>query len=120
MKSGLENKIGKFLSSIDPRLKIGLVLLIGILLILLSGLGGEKAAEPSGEEERVAEICSLMEGVGECRVMMTYRGESEEVYAVMVLCEGGESPKVREKIISMLSSLYGIGSHRIEIQRLSR
>jgi hypothetical protein len=64
-------------------------------------------------------MCSLIEGVGECRVMMTYRPDDEGVYAVLVLCDGGESVSVREKITSLFCSLYGIGSHRVEIQRLS-
>ena len=64
-------------------------------------------------------MCSLIEGVGDCRVMITYRPEAEEVYAVLVICEGGESVSVREKITSIFCSLYGIGSHRVEIQRLS-
>ena len=62
-----------------------------------------------------------MEGVGECRVMMTYYPDSNEerVYAVLVLCEGAESPDVRERITSLCCSLYGIGSHRVEIQKLN-
>ena len=101
-----------------PSLKIGLLLLLGLALILLSGLFGEKSSDPPGEEERVAEMCSLIEGVGECRVMMTYKDGSEEVYAVLVLCDGGDSAFVREKITSLFCSLYGIGAHRVEIQRL--
>lgn len=119
MKSKSEKGFLDNLSSFKPSLKIGVVLLVGLLLILLSGIGGEKAAEAAGEEERAAEMCSLIEGVGECRVMMTYRqGEEQQVYAVLVLCEGGESVEVREKITSLFTSLYGIGSHRVEIQRL--
>ena len=79
---------------------------------LLSCQGGEE--KTAGEEERVAEMCSLIEGVGECRVMMTYGGEGE-VYAVLVLCEGAESARVRGDLTSLICSLYGIGSHRVEI-----
>lgn len=107
-----------FLSSAGPSIKIGIVLLAGLLLIFLSGLVGERTTEVAGEEERLAEMCSLIDGVGECRVMMTYRPDSEEIYAVLVLCEGGESVGVREKITSLFCSLYGIGAHRVEIQRL--
>ncbi|MBO7197060.1 MAG: hypothetical protein J6V80_07065, partial [Clostridia bacterium] len=69
-----------------------------------------------------AQMCSLIEGVGECRVMITYDPDSREerVYAVLVLCEGADSASVRERITSSLSSVYGIGSHRIEIQKLNR
>lgn len=92
---------------------------MGLLLILLSTLSVEEKTVNVGEEERVAEMCSLIDGVGECRVMMTYKNaKEEEVYAVLVLCEGGESVAVREKITSLFCSLYGIGAHRVEIQRL--
>ena len=120
MKLSLDKGITDFFSSIKPSWKIGLLLLLGLLLILLSGLGGKNTAELPDEEERIAEMCSLIDGVGDCRVMMTYRPgtEKDEVYAVFVLCDGGESVAVREKITSMLCALYGIGAHRVEIQRL--
>lgn len=111
-----------FLSSKSPTVKIGAILLVGLLLVLLSSLlGGEGKAEAKDEESRAEEMCSLIEGVGDCRVMMTYRedGGEEKVYAVLVLCDGGESVAVRERITSLFCSLYGIGSHRVEIQRLS-
>nr|MBE6545331.1 hypothetical protein [Oscillospiraceae bacterium] len=103
-----------FLSSFGKQGKLALILLLGLGLILIGSLslgGGDKA---TGEEERVAEMCSLIEGVGECRVMMTYRDEGE-VFAVLVLCEGAESARVREDLTSLICSLYGIGSHRVEI-----
>ena len=93
--------------------------MLGLLLVLLSGVESKTAEAPKGEEARASEMCSLIEGVGECRVMMTYKNNKEEdVYAVLVLCEGGESVEVREKITSMFCALYGIGAHRVEIQRL--
>ena len=119
MKSILE-RASDLLSSVKPQLKIGLFLVLGLVLIFLSGISGEKAVEQQGREEKAAEMCSLIEGVGECRVMMTYKDSDErEVYAVLVICEGGESARVREKITSMFCALYGIGAHRVEIQCLS-
>ena len=118
MKFSLE-KLRNSLASLNPSLKIGGLLVIGLLLILLSGVPSEKQAEIHTEEDRVAEMCSLIEGVGECRVMMTYKNSTDDVYAVLVICEGGESVTVREKITSLFCSLYGIGAHRVEIQRLS-
>ena len=65
-------------------------------------------------------MCSLIDGVGECRVMITYYPDDESrVYAVLVLCDGAESVYVREKITSTLCSLYGIGAHRVKICRLN-
>lgn len=94
------------------------LLLLGAILILLSLTGVGSKTEPAvTEEERVAEMCSQMEGVGQCRVMMTYRSDGQ-VYGVLVLCEGAESPACRERITSLFCSLYGIGAHRVEIQQL--
>ena len=116
----LLEKGSKLLSSLTPQTKILILLLLGLALILASGMDTEKVAEQVSEEERAAEMCSLIDGVGKCRVMMTYKDEDErEVYAALILCEGGESVEVREKITSMFCALYGIGAHRIEIERLS-
>ena len=118
MKSKLDSSFREFLSG--RGLQVGGILIIGIVLILLGGIGGDKATEKTQDtEDRAAEMCSLMDGVGECRVMMTYYPEEERVYAVLVLCEGADSVVVREKITSLFCSLYGIGSHRVEIQKLN-
>ena len=102
------------LSSVLP------IVILGVLLLLLSSAfgsdDGEKEKSKTGED-RLYEICSMVEGVGECRVMITY--ENEEVYAVAVLCEGAGSVEVRERIVELVSSLYGIGSHRIAVLELS-
>ena len=90
--------------------KIGLLLLLGLSLILLGSLSGEKNKESAtvGEEERAAELCSFIEGVGECRV-----------YAVAVLCDGAESAEVRSDIVELICSLYGIGAHRVKVLQLN-
>ncbi len=99
----------------------GIVLLAALLLFLSAGVKSENK-KVQDEEERAAEMCALMEGVGECRVMMTFLPESdgEEVYAVLVLCEGADSSKVREKVTSLFCSLYGIGANRVEIQKINQ
>lgn len=117
MKFSLEGARELFVGA-KPSFKIGILLLLGLLLILLSGVGTEKKVETVTEEDRVAKMCAMIEGVGECRVMMTYKSDENEVYAVLVLCDGGDSVTVREKITSLFCSLYGIGSNRVEIQRL--
>ncbi len=123
MKSKSDKSFFEFLSSSKSALKIGAIVLFGAVLLLLGAVGGDKSdkvTSDAGEEERIAQMCSMIEGVGDCRVMMTYHssGEEESVYAVLVLCDGGESVFVKEKITSLLCSLYGIGAHRVEIQKL--
>ena len=110
----------EFLGSGGVTLKVGAIAILGILLILFGGIfSTEKAVDIQSSEERVAEMCSLIDGVGQCRVMMTYYPDDQDrVYAVLVLCDGADSVKVREQITSLFTSLYGIGSNRVKIGRL--
>ena len=114
----------EFLSAEGRAVRLFGLIVLGLGLILLGGItsrSGEKnAPTEQTAEERVAEICSLMDGVGECRVMMTYTSEGDAVFAVLVLCEGAESVAVRERITSTVTSLYGIGANRVEIQLLGK
>ena len=114
--------------------------LLGILLLLLGGLGarGKESAE-SGEEGDAAYLAALedeleallreVRGVGRVEVMVTLeRGEKRSysgskllssempaVGGVAVVCAGGGRAEVRAEITSLLSSLLGIGTHRIHI-----
>ena len=71
-----------------------------------------------GLETKVSQMCSSTDGVGNSRVMITYK-EDGEVYAVAVLCEGADSIAVREKITGLVCSLFGIGAHRVSILKIS-
>ena len=113
-------------------LKILLFLSLGVLLIVfgLSGRGGSADTDISGlsEEERVADFCSSLAGVGECRVLITYKTESdkygkstkEEILGIAVLCDGGDNVAVKERVIDTLTSLYGIGANRISVEKLKK
>ena len=111
-------EIREFLLGDNNRIWLVSLMILGLILILIGNNSTDKAAVTQTEEMRVSEMCAMMDGVGECRVMMTYRPDSNEVYAVLVLCDGAESVMVRERITSLFTSLYGIGSHRIEIEKL--
>ena len=93
-----------------------LLLPILALSLLLLGGTGQKTEAPKDLEERTAELCSQVSGVGECRVMITYR--DDEVFAVAVLCDGADNIEVKHNLTSLISSLYGIGAHRVEILSL--
>lgn len=105
----------EFMKSSDKAPRLALFIIIGVLLILIGSfsLGGNSRSE----EKRVEELCSMIDGVGECRVMMTYRESDgkDSVYAVTILCEGAESVGVRRDLTEMVCSLYGIGHNRVEI-----
>lgn len=94
------------------------VVIFGVILILLSGLVREgSATEPTLEEELVS-VCSSVEGVGECRVIVSYGENGETVEAVAVICEGADNAAVRARIISLMESLFGIRSGRISVLKI--
>ena len=94
------------------------LLLIGIVLLVAGAFSDKSSEEPlSSEEERLGALCSGVEGVGECRVMISYeetgRNSSDKVVGVAVVCEGGGSVAVQNRICMLITSLYGIGANRI-------
>ena len=116
LRSGSGKRFFEIFSSGGGR--IAALLVIGALLLILGSLGGEVSeAADETDEERLEAVCSSIDGVGRCRVMVSY-GESGEVYAVAVLCDGADAVRVRESIVDLFSSLYGIGANRISILRL--
>ena len=92
------------------------VLVVGVLFIIISSFSGGQSV--ATEEERLAEICSSVDGVGRCRAVITYGEDEEAVFAVAVLCEGADSVYVRERINRLISSLYGIGTNRIAVLKI--
>ena len=94
-------------------LRVGLIFLIGLFLLLFSGIfDGEST--PKNNDPSLSELCSMVEGVGACEVMISY-GESGEVVAVAVICEGADSVSVKSTLVDMIGSLYGIGANRISV-----
>ena len=87
-----------------------------ILIVLLLSFGGmgKGDVEKVGPSDEAAEMCSMVSGVGECRVMITYDGD-DRVFAVAILCEGAEDVAVQSNITELICSLYGIGAHRVTI-----
>ena len=114
MKFPSDNSFFEFLKT--KRSSPMLLLPILALSLLLMVGAGRKDEAPTDLDERTAELCSQVSGVGECRVMITYR--DDEVFAVAVLCDGADNIEVRKNLTSLISSLYGIGAHRVEILSL--
>lgn len=104
-------------------MKIGILLLFAVALIFLSSLFSEGAggAESDSLEQALIEMCASVEGVGECEVMITYRGDDKnEIYAVAILCEGADSVNVRADLTELVGSLFGIGANRIAILKIEK
>lgn len=110
-----------FLKSNGNLFRVGLILVFGIVLILIGSISDGKRTESvdaDGLESRLADMCSDIEGVGECRVMITY-DDGGDVYAVAVLCDGGDSATVRARVTDFIGSLFGIGSNRISVLKIT-
>lgn len=98
------------------------------LLLVLAGRGadsGEVSIQTDTEEE-IASLCSSVDGVGRCIVIITYSEEygyygatgEREVLGVAIACEGGGSVSVRRRLTDMMCALFGIGANRVCVERL--
>lgn len=106
-----------------------LALGLGLLILIFAG-GGESDSDTgaSAEEQieaRLEELCSSIDGVGRCRVMVScvyeYQGYGREpslqVVSVAIVCRGADRTEVRQALTELIRSLYGLGSNRISISR---
>jgi hypothetical protein len=118
-----------------------LVFAIGMILVVASSGGKhEDAADATTLDEYGRELektlesfCSSVEGVGKCRVMVTFEEGAvyeyksgnlisqtpPKVKGITVLCRGGESLAVKAQLAEMLSGLFEIGKNRICVLKLS-
>ena len=123
MKLKSDKCFWQFLSSNKRLATVGVALIFGVLLILI-GSNSDALPEKNqiAAEEGIAELCSMTDGVGECRVHITYRENDGEktVYAVAIICDGADSVAVRERLTSLVCSLYGIGANRVEILKMKK
>ncbi|MCI7136492.1 MAG: hypothetical protein SPI09_06320 [Candidatus Limivicinus sp.] len=87
-----------------------LILVLGVILMLLP-TGSAKSEEAEGDE-RIQQMLSSVEGVGEAQVIISDNG-------VVVVCRGAENAAVRLDIIRAISAYTGFGSDRITILKLA-
>ena len=101
-----------------------IALAIGLILIVLGSKDKDvPTASSSDLESRIAEACSGVEGVGECSVYVYYsdtdsRSGTDSVESIIVICEGADSAEVRLKLTKMLSAFFGIGTNRVQIEKM--
>lgn len=169
----IKEKIIKLFQNKDTRNKILIVAaVLGVVLILLSEIdvsspkaeesvqSGDYAQYVSTLNDELTDVISSIDGVGECRVMITLKNTKESVYAensettssdssnsenneyviynsengdsplllkeempqvagVAVVCSGGDSEAVREKIIDCVCALFNISSSRVSVAKLN-
>ena len=97
-----------------------------------SGITASELTEyEHGLEKRLTEILSHIGGVGEASVMVTLdtSGRTEygknadmllsvtapKVRGVIVVCDGGDSVSVKEKVVEAVTGVFGISSLRISV-----
>lgn len=101
-----------------------ILLLVGILLVVIAiptksgteekSVGASKEWSTSETEQRLENILSQMQGIGEVHVMITYRQENE-VEGVVVVAEGGEQGVIVQKITEVVRALFDVDSHKIKV-----
>ncbi len=119
--------------------KTALILILvslGLMLVALSSATSADSTEQGNLseykeelEKRLEKLCSEVDGVGRCTVMVTFsRGEENtykgsqlteskppRVLGVTVVCDGGESSAVRARLSQMLCALFDIGANRVAV-----
>ena len=101
-----------------------ILLLVGILLVVIAiptksgteekGVVDSKEWSTSETEQRLENILSQMQGIGEVHVMITYK-QDNQVEGVVVVAEGGEQGVIVQKITEVVRALFDVNSHKIKV-----
>lgn len=173
MVAKIKDKAFNIFQKKDSRNKILIVAaVLGVVLILLSELDfstpkaeksvqtGDYAQYVSTLNDELTSVISSIDGVGDCKVMITLKNTKENVYAensetsssdssnsenneyviynsengdsplllkeempqvagVAVVCSGGDSEAVRERIIDCVCALFDISSSHVSVSKLN-
>lgn len=112
-------------------------ILLGVLVLVMAiptGNTTEKSNVDSNTnvqgdlEERLKNVLSSMEGVGEVEVMITTQEKENslfetenvggEVLGVVVVAQGAGTATVDKKILEAVEALFGIEAHKISIVKM--
>ena len=101
-----------------------ILLLVGILLVVIAiptksgteekSVGDLKEWSTSETEQRLENILSQMQGIGEVHAMITYK-QDNQVEGVVVVAEGGEQGVIVQKITEVVRALFDVDSHKIKV-----
>jgi stage III sporulation protein AG len=101
-----------------------ILLLIGILLVVIAiptkseteekSVVDSKEWSTSETEQRLENILSQMQGIGEVHAMITYK-QDNQVEGVVVVAEGGEQGVIVQKITEVVRALFDVDSHKIKV-----
>ena len=130
---------------LDNKKRALILFLLGVgVLFLVFGSFSDTKNEASSEqaglseykkllEAELEELCSSVDGVGKCRVTVSFeRGEElkykgntliestpPRVLGICVVCRGADSYEVCKELTDMLSSLFDIGTNRVSVLKLN-
>ena len=114
-RSALDKSFFRYLKDKRNVALVTIALALGLLLIAVGSVGDGESVAEEGIEERLAAVCSGVEGVGECEVLVYRSSDGAEVLSVIVVCEGADSVEVRHRLTTLVASFFGIGTNRVVV-----
>ena len=103
--------------------KLIIITLAAIILglILIGTSSKNESTVTDTKELQLEEFLKSINGVGECKVIITYKNstsyysKNEEVFAVAISCRGASRRGIEAQIVELVSTLYGIGTNRVKV-----
>ncbi|MBR5539343.1 MAG: hypothetical protein IKU61_05530 [Clostridia bacterium] len=84
-------------------------------------------SEVQSTEQKLEEMCNLVKGVSNARVMITYEKQAieafgydkgeEKISGIAIACNGGEDPSVKLALYELVDALFNIKSTRISVSQ---
>lgn len=99
---------------------LAIILIIGVVLILISGTGettnDKKTPRNKTEEQRLEEILSDIHGAGEVSVMITYYASDEEknkAKGVVITADGCRDPSIKSALTHAAGAALDLPTHKV-------
>ena len=100
-------------------------LLVIIAISVFTDKGTKNAEEERTTEKRLEEMCNLVKGVSNAKVMLTYEAEEvaafgygnspKKILGIAIACNGGDSPEVKLALYELVNALFDIKSTRVTV-----
>lgn len=98
------------------------ILIIGVVLIFISGTGNDKKDEPqnTNEEARLEEILSDIKGAGNVSVMITYYepvkntgNEKNKAKGAVITADGSSDPSIKSALSAAACAALDLPTHKV-------
>ena len=107
---------------------VPIVLFLLTVIMFSSFSEKENATVNSSEtEQRLEELCNLVKGVSNAKVMITYQSRAvsvfggekaqNEISGIAIVCDGGDNPRVKLELYKLVDALFNISSTRITVSQ---